>query len=87
MRAGYSMRFDDFFATLQAVADGLGFGIGPFPAFDAGCASGRLVQPFPALMSPGASYYALVPLDADKPAHMRDVVAWLQQDGEKGGKR
>jgi LysR family transcriptional regulator, glycine cleavage system transcriptional activator len=82
LRADRTLRFDHFFVTLQAVADGLGFGIGPFPTLEADCTSGRLQTPFPDLTSRGATYHALVPLDADKPVHMRDFVDWLRARGE-----
>jgi LysR family transcriptional regulator, glycine cleavage system transcriptional activator len=78
LRASRTLRFDHFFVTLQAVVDGLGFGIGPFPTLDAECAAGRLHRPFPALRTLGSTYYALVPLDADKPVHLRAFVEWLQ---------
>jgi DNA-binding transcriptional LysR family regulator len=78
LRASRTLRFDHFFVTLQAVVDGLGFGIGPFPTLEAECAAGRLQKPFPALRSLGSTYYALVPLDADKPVHLRAFVDWLQ---------
>ncbi len=83
LRAGRILRFDHFFVTLQNVVDGLGFGIGPFPTLDADCAAGRLHQPFPALQSRGSTYYALVPLDADKPVHLRDFLDWLRSSGER----
>jgi len=78
LRASRTLRFDHYFVTLQAVADGLGFGIGPFPTLEADCTSGRLQRPFPDLTSRGATYHALVPLDADKPVHMRDFIDWLR---------
>lgn len=78
LRANRTLRFDHYFVTLQAVSDGLGFGIGPFPTLEADCRSGRLQRPFPDLISPGSTYYALIPQDADKPAHMRAFVDWLQ---------
>jgi DNA-binding transcriptional LysR family regulator len=78
MRARRTTRFDHFFVTLQAVIDGLGFGIGPFPTLDSDVAAGRLMVPFPELRGPGSTYYALVPLDADKPAHLRAFLDWLQ---------
>lgn len=80
LRASRMLRFDHFFVTLQAVADGLGFGIGPFPTLEADCISRRVVRPFPGMTSKGATYHALVPLDADKPAHMRDFIDWLRLD-------
>jgi DNA-binding transcriptional LysR family regulator len=81
LRASRTLRFDHFFVTLHAVVDGLGFGIGPFPTLEPDCATGRLQRPFPTLLSPGSTYYALVPLDADKPAHLRAFVDWLQSVG------
>lgn len=78
LRASRTLRFDHFFVTLQAVIDGLGFGIGPFPTLEAEFSAGRLQRPFPALHSLGSTYYALVPLDADKPVHLRAFVDWLQ---------
>ncbi|MDR5881718.1 LysR substrate-binding domain-containing protein [Caballeronia sp. LZ032] len=83
LRAHRMLRFDHFFVTLQAVVDGLGFGIGPLPTLDADCASGRVCMPFPELTSNGATYHALVPLDADKPVHMRDFVDWLRANGDE----
>ncbi|MFK4444805.1 LysR family glycine cleavage system transcriptional activator [Caballeronia udeis] len=82
LRAGRTLRFDHFFVTLQAVVDGLGFGIGPFPTLDADCSAGRVQKLFPDLTSKGATYYALLPLDADKPVHMRDFIDWLRSSGE-----
>ncbi|MFL9945862.1 LysR substrate-binding domain-containing protein [Paraburkholderia agricolaris] len=81
LRANRILRFDHFFVTLQAVLDGLGFGIGPFPTLEADCAAGRLQMPFPRLTSKGATYHALVPFDADKPVHMRDFLDWLKTQG------
>ncbi|WP_034301913.1 LysR substrate-binding domain-containing protein [Herbaspirillum sp. RV1423] len=78
LRASRSLRCDHFFVTLQAIVDGLGFGIGPFPTLDIDCVAGRLQKPFPDMLAPGSTYYALVPLDADKPAHMRAFIEWLQ---------
>ena len=85
LRANRTLRFDHFFVTLQAVSDGLGFGIGPFPTLEADCESGRLQRPFPALSSPGSTYFALVPHDADKPVHMRDFIDWLQSVSARSG--
>jgi LysR family transcriptional regulator, glycine cleavage system transcriptional activator len=82
LRASRTLRFDHFFVTLQAAVDGLGFGIGPFPTLESDCALGRLQKPFPDLTCTGATYYALVPLDADKPLHMRNFVDWLKSEGE-----
>ncbi len=84
-RASRTLRFDHFFVTLQAAIDGLGIGIGPFPTLEADCTAGRLSRPFPELSSPGSTYYVLLPLDADKPAHMRHFVDWLLSGSESAG--
>jgi DNA-binding transcriptional LysR family regulator len=84
LRAARTLRFDHYFVTLQAVVDGLGLGIGPFPTLDAECAAGRIHKPFSSLSVPGSTYHALVPLDADKPAHLRAFVDWLQSVSVKG---
>lgn len=77
LRANRSLRFDHFFVTLQAVVDGLGIGIGPFPTLDADRVAGRITTPFAELTSKGSKYYALVPLDSDKPRHLKDFLEWL----------
>lgn len=78
LRPSQTLRFDHFFVTLQAVVDGMGLGIGPFPTLDSDLASGRIVTPFPKLRSRGSEYYALVPRDSDKPKFLRDFLEWLQ---------
>jgi LysR family glycine cleavage system transcriptional activator len=78
LRASRILRFDHFFVVMHAVADDQGFGIGPFPTLNADLAAGRVQTPFPALRSKGATYHALVPLDADKPVHVRDFIDWLR---------
>jgi LysR family glycine cleavage system transcriptional activator len=78
LRSSRSMRFGHFFIALQAVVDGLGFGIGSFPTLDFDCAAGRVQRPFPDLVSQGATCYALVPVNADKPVHVRDFLDWLR---------
>jgi LysR family glycine cleavage system transcriptional activator len=85
LRPGRTLRFDHFFVTLQAAVDGLGFGIGPFPTLESDCILGRLQKPFPDLTCAGATYYALIPLDADKPLHMRNFVDWLKSGGGSEG--
>lgn len=77
LRAARTLRFDHYFVTLQAAIDGLGIAIGAFPTLDADRAAGRLVTPFPAIVAPGATCYALVPLDADKPACLLAFIDWL----------
>jgi DNA-binding transcriptional LysR family regulator len=85
LRSNRTLRFDHYFVVLQAVVDGLGFGIGPFPTLESDCAAGRLQRPFPSLLSKGATYYALVPLDVDKPVYFRDFIDWLRSDDAARG--
>jgi len=81
------LRFDHFFVTLQAVIDGMGLGIGPFPTLSSDVALGRLATPFPQWQVRGSAYFVLVPLDSDKPRYLRDFLAWLHQAGtESTGK-
>ena len=77
LRPNRALRFDHFFVTLQAVVDGLGVGIGPFPTLDADRIAGRIETPFAEQFSKGSKYYALVPLDSDKPRHLKEFLEWL----------
>jgi DNA-binding transcriptional LysR family regulator len=77
LRPAQRLRFDHFFVTLQAVADGMGFGIGTFPTLSRDQAEGRIATPFPGLTVTGSTYFSLVPLDADKPKYFRDFHDWL----------
>jgi DNA-binding transcriptional LysR family regulator len=77
LRSAHNLRFDHFFVTLQAVVDGMGFGIGTFPTLASDEAQGRIRRPFAKYKVKGSTYYALVPLDADKPSYLREFQAWL----------
>ncbi|WP_077001178.1 LysR substrate-binding domain-containing protein [Variovorax sp. KK3] len=77
LRPMQNLRFDHFFVTLQAVVDGMGYGIGTFPTLSSDEASGRIRRPFGQVEVKGSTYYALVPLDADKPRHLREFQQWL----------
>jgi LysR family transcriptional regulator, glycine cleavage system transcriptional activator len=80
--AGQQRRvFDHFFVTLQAVADGLGLGIGPLPVLQGDVAAGRLVTPLPEIAVPRTGYVALVPFDADKTASLAAFIDWLVAEG------
>jgi LysR family glycine cleavage system transcriptional activator len=76
--------FDHFHVTLQAVIDGLGIGIGPFPLLDADLSSGRLLMPLPDIKIPRTGYVVLVPFDADKTAPLKGFVDWLVAEGRPG---
>ena len=73
------LRFDHFFVSLQAVIDGLGYGVGPLPTPDSDLKQRRISAPFPEIALRGGSYQALVPLDSDKPRHLRLFLQWLQE--------
>jgi DNA-binding transcriptional LysR family regulator len=73
--------FDHFFVTLQAVIDGLGVGVGPFPVLAADVAAGRLVTPFPGILMPRTGYVLLIPFDADKTESLKALVEWLVAEG------
>jgi DNA-binding transcriptional LysR family regulator len=73
--------FDHFFVTLQAVVDGLGIGIGPFPVLQADLESGRLLTPFPSICVPRTGYVALVPFDANKTPVLANFENWLAAEG------
>lgn len=77
LRPPQHLRFDHFFVTLQAVVDGMGLGIGTFPTLSADEVSGRIARPFPSIQVPGDTYFALLPLDTDKPRHLREFQQWL----------
>lgn len=78
LRPAQQLRFDHFFVTLQAVADGMGVGIGSFPTLSADLEQGRIALPFPEIRVPGETYYAMVPLDSDKPRYLHEFLDWLR---------
>ena len=69
--------FDHYFVTLQAIADGLGIGIGPVPVLDGELTAGRLVAPFPDIVVKRTGYVALIPFDADKTSSLAAFLEWL----------
>lgn len=79
LRSAQQLRFDHFFVTLQAIVDGMGFGIGTFPTLSADRDAGRICAPFADQLVPGSTYFSIVPLDSDKPKHLREFQSWLAQ--------
>jgi LysR family transcriptional regulator, glycine cleavage system transcriptional activator len=75
--------FDHFHVTLPAIIDGLGLGIGPIEVLGGELRAGRLVAPLPHIQVPRSSYVALVPFDADKSAHLKNLVDWLVAEGQR----
>ncbi len=86
-RAGRRRMFDHFFVTLQAIKDGLGVGVGPFPVLAADLSGDRLVAPFPTITVQRPGYVALVPNDADKSPSLTAFVDWLVAEGAAAGRR
>lgn len=82
LRPVQMLRFDHFFVSLQAVIDGLGYAVAPFPTLRSDQELGRIYAPFPELVMASGTFEALVPLDTDKPRHLRVFLEWLQ--GECG---
>lgn len=74
--------FDHFFVTLQAVEDGAGLGIAPFPVLDRAVADGRLAAPFPEITVERPGYFVLTPFDADKSPALTAFVEWLVAEGK-----
>jgi DNA-binding transcriptional LysR family regulator len=70
-------RFDHFFVTRQAVADGLGIGIGPMPMLEIDIASGRLMTPLPEIRVARIGYVAIMPRQAAAASPAADFVDWL----------
>jgi LysR family glycine cleavage system transcriptional activator len=83
LRSTRQLRFDHFFVTLQAVVDGMGLGMGTFPTLSADRKNGRICTPFPGQFVAGSTYFAIVPLDSDKPVHLREFQAWLAECGDR----
>jgi LysR family glycine cleavage system transcriptional activator len=74
--------FDHLFVTLQAVADGLGVGMGPLPILQADLDAGRFVAPFPMILTPRTGYVVLVPFDANKTPSLHAFIDWLIAEGK-----
>ncbi|WP_183436414.1 LysR substrate-binding domain-containing protein [Methylobacterium sp. R2-1] len=75
--------FDHFFVTLQALEDGAGLGIGPFPTLDRMVAANQLVAPFPEIYVERAAYFALTPFDVDKSPALTALIDWLVAEGRR----
>jgi LysR family glycine cleavage system transcriptional activator len=73
--------FDHFFVTRQAVVDGLGLGMGPFPILQGDLAARRLLTPFATITVPRKGYVALIPFDADKTSSLTGFIEWLIAEG------
>jgi len=76
--------FDHFYVTRQAVADGLGIGIGPLPMLGIDMANGTLVTPLPHIQVSRPGYVALLPRDLEGDRSSAGFVKWLAAEGGKG---
>ncbi|CAO3382647.1 LysR substrate-binding domain-containing protein [Azospirillum argentinense] len=77
--------FDHFFVTRQAVEDGLGIGIGPFPMLEIDVARGRLMTPLPEIRVPRTGYVALIPRQAEAGNLVAGFVDWLVEETRGAG--
>lgn len=71
---------DHFFVTRQAVADGLGLGIGPLPLLAIDVEAGRLITPLAHIKVPRMGYVALLPRHTPPEDVLADFVAWLADE-------
>ncbi len=69
--------FDHFYVTRQAVEDGLGLGIGPFPLLQIDVDAGRLMAPLPQIQVRRTGYVAVIPREADAGDRLAGFVDWL----------
>jgi LysR family transcriptional regulator, glycine cleavage system transcriptional activator len=74
--------FDHFFVTRQAVVDGFGVGIGPFPVLESDLTPASLMTPFPDITVHRKGYVALIPFDADKTSLLTRFLEWLVAEGQ-----
>jgi LysR family glycine cleavage system transcriptional activator len=78
-------RFDHFYLTLQAAADGLGVALGPLPIVQDDLAAGRLVAPLAGPRVPSPSYCWVVSRGLkDNPA-VTAFCSWLSSEGADAG--
>ena len=85
-RAAQRQVFDHFFVTVQAVEDGLGLGVGPFPVLEGTVEAGRLAVPFPSIRVARPGYVGLIPSDTDKTPSLTALVDWLVAEGSMPAK-
>jgi LysR family glycine cleavage system transcriptional activator len=81
-RAAARQRFDHFYLTLQAAADGLGVALGPLPIVADDLAAGRLVAPLEGPLVPSPSYCWVVSAGLAGDAPARAFCAWLTDEGK-----
>jgi LysR family glycine cleavage system transcriptional activator len=78
-------RFDHFYLTLQAAADGLGVALGPLPILADELASGRLVAPLDGPRLEARGYWRVTPHNRSHNPAVRDLCDWLDREGQSAG--
>ena len=78
-------RFDHFYLTLQAAADGLGIALGPLPILADELASGRLVAPLDGPKLEARGYWRVTPQARANDAAVRALCDWLDAEGQTAG--
>jgi LysR family glycine cleavage system transcriptional activator len=78
-------RFDHFYLTLQAAADGLGVALGPLPILADELASGRLVAPLDGPRLEARGYWRVTPSDRVDDPGIRALCDWLDREGQTAG--
>ncbi len=75
--------FDHFFVTRQAIEDGLGLGIGPFPLLQIDVASSRIMMPLPQVQVQRTGYVALTAMDVEATGPITAFIAWLAAEQDQ----
>jgi len=79
--AAGQQRFDHFYLTLQAAADGLGVALGPLPILADELAAGRLVAPLDGPRLEARGYWRVTPHSRSGNPAVRDLCDWLDREG------
>jgi LysR family glycine cleavage system transcriptional activator len=78
-------RFDHFYLTLQAAADGLGVALGPLPILADELASGRLVAPLDGPQLEARGYWRVIPQARAADPAVQALSDWLDAEGQAAG--
>jgi LysR family transcriptional regulator, glycine cleavage system transcriptional activator len=78
-------RFDHFYLTLQAAADGLGVALGPLPILADELAAGRLVAPLDGPRLEARGYWRVTPHARTGNPAVRALNDWLDREGQTAG--
>jgi LysR family glycine cleavage system transcriptional activator len=81
-RPWHTLRFDHFYVSYSAVLDGLGLGIGPVPTLKDDIRKGRIVTPFPDLLTTAQQYWLITPHSTQKTLLHKQFEEWLLSEME-----